>query len=89
MNAPARAGRASQPLIITRGQRAALVERQVEIQAAAEQAAFLVANTTPEIDSLLDCHQLERRLHAQLARAIATAKGEAAGTAVDLEGLAP
>lgn len=80
-------GRGAQPLTITRAQRSDLVERQVEAQSALDRASFLVANTTPEVDSLLDCHRLQRRIEAQLSHAISTAKGQARAAAGELEAL--
>lgn len=82
-------GRGAQPLRLSRAHRNDLVERTMEVQSALDQAAFLVANTTPEVDCLLDAQRLETRLHAQLARAIAVAKGETHIIAGELEAVTP
>lgn len=82
-------GRARELLRLTRGQRNDLVERTMETQAALDRAAFLVANTTPDVDCLLDVHVLQRRIEAQLARTIETARDETHATAGELEGLQP
>jgi hypothetical protein len=85
VNAPH--GRARERLHLDRATRATLVESTIETQAALDQAAFLIANTTPHIDSLLDCHLLQRRLEAELHHAITTARTEAADTAGTLDRL--
>lgn len=82
-------GRGAQPLRLSRAHRNDLVERTMEVQSALDQAAFLLANSTPEVDSLLDCHRLQRRIEAQLSHAIAVAKGETHIIAGELEAVTP
>lgn len=82
-------GRAAELLTLTRAERGDLVERTIEVQAALDEAAFLVANTTPEVDCLLDVQRLENRLEAELAHALGTARSEARIVAGQLEAITP